>query len=363
MGRTSSRYPHVIVRGTPFEMGLRIGERFRGELRAFLDLTRSRLMDHFGVDSAAAERVVNQAIVETQRFHPASFAELDGLAVGSGITVADAMLLNVRNQFTSRPGGCSAISLTPPVAAEPMLAQNWDNDPATDPFTIVLTRLPTDGTAASICVTQIGLVAYIGMNDAGVGVTLNALPVEPRGSGGIPHYVLVRAVLESRHADQATEVFASATPAIAANLLLSTPQGPRDLEIAGDRFAVIEPDRAGLLTHTNHFESPALAGRVPEGPELIESRPRKARLGALLDAIDTPIRVEDLQRLFADHAGYPRSVCRHANDGRHGHWETVFSVIMAPARGEVLVCRGSPCEQSFHRYPFRIDEGAADVDV
>ena len=52
-----------------------------------------------------------------------------------------------------------------------------------------------------------------------------------------------------------------------------------------------------------------------------------------------------------DHADYPRSICRHANhDPETGFWQTVFSVIIEPQAGRMLVTRGTPCDHAYEEY-------------
>jgi hypothetical protein len=52
----------------------------------------------------------------------------------------------------------------------------------------------TDGTAWFV--TQAGLIAYIGFNDAGIGLCLNSLPAPSRPLG-VPHYFTVREMFEA----------------------------------------------------------------------------------------------------------------------------------------------------------------------
>ena len=87
------------------------------------------------------------------------------------MSVTDLMILQIRNQLRAEPeAGCTSLSLAGNSVTRhgPLLAQNWDNDPGLDPFTIVLTRKPT-GNPALMNITQAGLIAYIGFNDAGIG--------------------------------------------------------------------------------------------------------------------------------------------------------------------------------------------------
>ena len=147
---------------------------------------------------------------------------------------------------------------------------------------MVLTRRPLIG-PATLTVGQAGLIGYIGCSERGIGVCLNALPA-PAREVGVPHYFIVRRVLEADSLDAAIEAVRSAHRAIPANLILATPQGPADFEILIDDLRVLRPDDGGAwLTHTNHCLHPELTGVNERFPELIESRPRKRRIDDLLE--------------------------------------------------------------------------------
>ena len=62
-----------------------------------------------------------------------------------------------------------------PAGPSAIVGQNWDNDPVLNDFTVVLTRRPA-GKPALMNITQAGLIAYMGFNNAGIGLCLNTLP-------------------------------------------------------------------------------------------------------------------------------------------------------------------------------------------
>ena len=61
--------------------------------------------------------------------------------------------------------------------------------------------------------------------------------------------------------------------------------------------------------------------------------------------------LEALKEVMRDHEGFPRSICRHANDDlKTGFWETVFSIIIEPQLRRMHVSRGQPCEHPYETY-------------
>ena len=176
------------------------------------------------------------------------------------------------------------------------------------------------------------------------------LPASSRALG-VPHYFTVRAILESSGLEEAVQAVSRARRAIPANILLATPQGPADMEVTIDDVHVLQDEGRGFLVHTNHCLHQELKHINQKFPELIQSRPRKARAEELLRRAQTP---DSLEQILTDHQEHPRSICRHANDDPvHGFWKTVFSVIIQPDRRLLRLSRGNPCCRPFETYQLR----------
>jgi isopenicillin-N N-acyltransferase-like protein len=279
-------------------------------------------------------------------------AELRGIAEASRVSLADIMLLQVRNQLQpDADAGCTSLALAAGSRQRlgGLVAQNWDNDPDLQPFTVVLTRRP-QGKPALMTITQAGLIAYIGFNEAGIGLCLNTLPAPSRRIG-VPHYFTVRGIYEAESLTGAVQAVERAERAIPANIMLATPQGPADLEVTLDGVHVLNGLSTGRVTHANHCRHPELLALNEQFPELIQSYQRQRRMDELLDRPSQATQLDEVKQLLRDHDGHPRSICRHANeDPQTGFWETVFSVIIEPAARRMHVSRGNPCQGPYEVY-------------
>ncbi len=344
------RYPEISVSGSPRGIGQQIGEAARELIRGFCAVAMDRVNQTVRIDRAAAMDVAAESIPLAENYAPQMIEELRGTAEAAGVSLEELMLLQVRNQLRATDAGCTSFSVAPTRSAQRLVAQNWDNDPALDEFTIVLTRKPT-GKPASTTLTQAGLIGYIGFNDAGIGMCLNSLPA-PSRQFGVPHYFMVREILESRSLDEAVHAVNRAERAIPANIMLSTPQGPADLEVTIDAVHLLTDPQSGMVTHTNHCKHPELVKINPQFDELIQSHARQCRIDELLTPEDgTLLTLADIQAALRNHVEHPRSICRHANeDVPFGFWQTVFSVIIAPESREMFVTRGTPCDHTYERY-------------
>jgi isopenicillin-N N-acyltransferase-like protein len=343
------RYREIDVAGRPRELGRQIGEAARDEVQGFCEIALERTQKTVDISRQRAESIANRCIELAKAYDADMIDELAGTAEGANVSLVELMLLQVRNQFTSETdSGCTALSCMRSTDGS-VVAQNWDNDPSLDEFTIVLTRRPT-GRPALTTLTQAGLIAYIGFNDAGIGACLNTLPA-PSREIGVPHYFTLRGIYAATSLDEAVEAVRRAERAIPANIILATPQGPADLEVTVDDIHVLQDKAARRLTHTNHCLHPDLTAINDDFPELIQSHPRKQRIDELLEQADQSPSVAAIQRMLSDHENHPTSICRHANDDPDfGFWQTVFSVIIQPQAGCMHVARGTPCDHPFETY-------------
>jgi len=346
----ATRYREIEVAGTPREMGQQLGDAARDEVKAFCEVALDRLSQTMQVSSDQAKDLAERCQPFAESYSSGSIEELQGVAEAADVPFWKMMLLQIRNQFTADPdSGCTSLSLPANAERGAIVAQNWDNDPTLDPFTIVLTRRPY-GKLALMNLTQVGLIAYVGFNEAGIGACLNSLPA-PSRTLGVPHYFTLREVYEATTLDEAVYAIQRAERAIPANIMLTTPEGPANLEVFIDDVRVLRPAETSWITHTNHCLHPDFCEYNEQFPELIGSHPRKARIDALLSASTNDFSVEEIKTALRDHQGQPRSICRHENDdAATGFWRTVFSVIIEPEQKRMHVSRGTPCNSPYETY-------------
>jgi isopenicillin-N N-acyltransferase-like protein len=344
-----SRYPELVVSGNPREIGQQIGEALRETIRDFAAIALDRVNLSMTVSRENAIRHAEECIARAEGYAPHMVDELRGMAEAAGLSLAEVMLLQIRNQLKpDAAGGCTSISLANVAGVGRVAAQNWDNDPLLDRFTVVLTRKPT-GKPAFTTLTQAGLIAYIGVSEAGFGLCLNSLPA-PSRRDGVPHYFTVRGIFEARSLEAVIHAVERAERAIPANILLTTPEGPADLEVTIDEVCVLRDP--ACVTHANHCLHPRLATINTQFGELIQSHSRQARIDELWTQARTgPVTLDTVKAMLGDRQGAPRSICRDPNDDAGtGYWSTVFSVIMEGETGRMHITRGQPNHHNYELY-------------
>lgn len=347
-----TRYPEITVSGAPKQLGRQIGEATREQIRAFCSIAFDRTRRTVQVSRERASDVARQSLGFAEQYRPDLVEELRGTAEAAGVTLDDLMLLQVRNQLQSdKSGGCTSLSFCAETGVRkgPVVAQTWDNDPALDEFTVVLTRHPLDKPSFTSC-TQAGLISYLGFSETGMAACVNTLPA-PSREVGVPHYFILREMYEANSLEEAIHTLNRGQRAIPANIMLSTPQGPANLEVTPDEVRVLRPQEASVVAHTNHCIHNDLRPINDDFPELAQSFSRKKRVDELLRGRDRQADIEQIKTILSDHDNFPTSICRHTSDDPvHGFWETVFAIIIEPDERRMLITRGTPCDHPFEEY-------------
>ncbi|MBI85903.1 MAG: peptidase C45 [Planctomycetaceae bacterium] len=348
----ATRYRELTVSGPPRELGRQIGEAAREEVRGFCEVALERVKRTVRITREAAYRIARRSGEYAEKYRPDLVEELRGTAEAARVSLDDLLLLQVRNQLQEeKEGGCTSLSFFPAAGnlSGPIVAQNWDNDPALSPFTVVLTRRPADKPAFISC-TQAGLISYMGFNQHGIGACINTLPA-PSRDVGVPHYFILREIFERASLADVVDSVERAYRAIPVNIMLSTPQGAADLEVTVDQVQVLRPEQTASITHTNHCLHSDLSSINQQFPELIQSYSRKRRIDELVAGCQGMPDVAGVKKMLSDHDNHPQSICRHANeDPHHGFWVTVFSIIIEPQQRRMHISRGNPCSQPFEVY-------------
>src|SRR4051794_35496561 len=126
-----TRFRELEVGGSPREMGRQLGEAAREEVQTYVDLVVERF--NVGrtarVNPRAALDVAAESIPYAERYLPGAMEERRGIAEGAGITLEQAMLINVRNQLgaIAPPEGCTSVLIGARASAtgNGLVGQNW----------------------------------------------------------------------------------------------------------------------------------------------------------------------------------------------------------------------------------------------
>jgi isopenicillin-N N-acyltransferase-like protein len=283
--------------------------------------------------------------------------ELEGIAAGAKQRLEDVVAVNCRTEIlygslsgTKPATECTTIVALPEATKDGniLVGKNWDwRNPCVD--IVVVLKVRQTGKPALTMIVEAGMVGRDGFNEDGVVVVGNLLVSnEDKGKVGVPIPILRRRVLHSRHYYEAIDMLVKSPRGASGNYLIAHRDGVAiDFETSPNNVYPVYPER-GLLTHSNHFQSPIAQSTGVAKFYTGDSLYRDFRARQLLEPKIGSITVEDIKAALADHFGYPRAICRHPHDypGQEPTM-TISSQIFDPVNGVMHVAPGQPCQATY----------------
>lgn len=355
-------FPFYRFEGTHREVGRQYGEVCRDLIHRHRDLALARLGEQLDIapDDALARTLWYRPWV--QRYAPFFDDEISGMAEGSGISLAEAWLLQLRAEvaiitergLAAEPGDeCTSFAVQPEATADGvgMVGQNADLPPFYREIGVVA-EMVFDDMPSILMLLPAGQVSYLGINDRGMGVGANFLTCDGWRTG-FPRYLFSRLSLTHQTVDDAIAAISRLHRASSRNLIMLDGQGrAADLETTPAGVGRIDP-RNGLLAHANHFSSPGMMHEErAKLANLANSRQREATMWRLLEERHGTLDTAAMQEILRDRASGIDCLSRHADD--YPEWDTMTfaSLIARPAEGRMLIAPGPPDQHEYTDYAF-----------
>ncbi|MFS2279482.1 C45 family peptidase [Microbacterium sp. OR21] len=360
----ASGYPRIRVSGDPYERGLQYGTLARRQVRNGRDGYERNFAGN-GIDWAGACALAERYAGPIRRHFPQIWRELEGIAAGSGLDVADVLAMNCRteimweraNRAASEAGirgECTSFGLAPDRTAigRTLIGQNWDWLVHSFDSVVVL-EVEREDEPNYVTIVEAGLLAKFSLNAHGLAVGVNTLATTADiDTRGIPFHVLLRALVDCRTTYDAVELLAGVPRAASGNFLVGTPDGAI-LDIECEPGCVegvhVLPAFGGQVAHANHFLSRTVASDLAL-TQLSDSYVRQQRMTDLLAARAEHTQ-DSLHAILTDHVGSPGSICCHPDSRtpEAKQWASICSIVIDPAEREVWLCEGIPCRTERRR--------------
>ena len=342
-------FPYLELTGDPYEIGRGHGERLRAAIHLQLSEALGHASRQAGMGRAQALDWSAAQLPKIERVGGADWiAELQGLADGARMSLAEAAALQVRPGTGFMPEACTSLGIACDASAtgQALGAQNRDLAPEYRRRMALLLLRPR-GKPALLMHSVPGEIGGVGMNSQGVAVFANSIWARSDRNWQAPPLTR-RAILECASAEEAAErVRAMDGPAVGSFLVIDRSGHVRNLEVLPQAQAVIARDR-GVFVHANHCLDASLLPHEAERTPAPGSPARCARAQDLLEAAAGRVSVETLRTILADHAGRPEPICRHASSS--SAWETASCLIADLGARTLLLSYGPPCEGRYVTY-------------
>lgn len=368
MTATPHTFPFHRLAGTHRAIGRQFGEACGDLIGRHRDLALARLGRNKAITPAVALAAAARYRAYVLDHAPFLDEEVQGVAEGARLPLAEAYLLQLRAEVAAPVGDTPAPRLADPADAgdecttfailagatrdgTPLIGQNADLPAFYREIGVVLEIVPDDAPAV-LMLTPAGQVSYIGINDRGLGVFANFLTCDGWRLG-FPRYFLSRLALTRESVGDAIAAVRAVPRASSRNLILLDGHGvAADLETTPTADARLDPED-DLLAHSNHYVADSLRDeeRV-SAAYLPNTQTRLARMRELLAADRGQLDTTRMQAILRDRATYPDTLSRAPGDAADSDTITFASVIAAPTRGELWVAVGPPHEHPYRRHAF-----------
>lgn len=279
-------FPLIEVAGSAYQRGKLHGCAVPERVARSARLYRQLLMRQ----GMGAERLTRLALgmrPVVQRFDPAYLDEMQGIADGAGVSLADIILINCRTEMLfghceqklvcqALEDGCTSLAVLPEHAASGRLmhAHNWDWRQECADTGIVLRMRRSGGLPDLLMFAEAGALGRHGINSAGLSVSGNFLSSERdyRQLADVPLALVRRKMLEAADMNAAMKILWRTRRFCSSHLMIAQtgvdragqPLGDAvNLECAPDEIFWLAPQN-GLLVHANHWLCPVARGKLRE---------------------------------------------------------------------------------------------------
>lgn len=170
VGEGDSKFPLAVVRGTPYEMGLQLGELFAKEIQTFVPAALQGIQHEIKADTATLQEVwARSSAYADDRVEQ----ELAGLADGSGVPLSTLQALHAVPLLM--PYSCSSIAAWGEATVDGHLYQtrnlDWSMEVGAHEFPMIVLYIPDQG-IPHLVPSFAGMIgAHTGLNAKGIALS------------------------------------------------------------------------------------------------------------------------------------------------------------------------------------------------
>jgi isopenicillin-N N-acyltransferase-like protein len=353
----AQEFPLLEIEGNAHECGVQHGAGAADRVARSIEIYLAAFGRQTTLSLADVRERARGFATQIERIDPGILAELKGIAAGAHQLFEDIVAINCRTELLygdkagTRPATeCTTVVALPEATAERriLIGKNWDwREACVD--SVVILKVAQRGKPRLALMVEAGMVGRDGFNEHGIAVTGNLLVSHhDKGRTGVPIPILRRRILHSTTYCEAIETLVRSPRGASGNYLIAHRDGVAiDFEVTPDEVFVVYPER-GLLTHSNHFQSPTAhatgAAKFYSGDSLY----RDFRARQLLEPKIGAITRADIEATLKDHFGLPRAICRHPHQYPYGEpTMTIASVQFDLQRETMYVAAGQPCQSTY----------------
>ncbi|MEU5846533.1 C45 family peptidase [Saccharopolyspora shandongensis] len=344
--RPATRLRIAVDEADPRARGRARGSRLAAELPGAI-AAYDRLFVAGSIDADTVRADADRALDAIAAFRPRLAEQIEGIAAGAGVETWRVAALNARTEILARsrtvpPGECSTI-VRDTGAGAIFGVQTWDWHVELSSHWHTIDS--AGGPHRYVGITEHGILAKIGVNDAGLALHFNILGHRDDRVGGIPVHVLAACVLEEAGSvDHALELLHETPIASSGSFALFDTARAVLLDISPEGIFEVPEVVPGTWLRTNHFLTPAPAAHEKSWLYQPDSGQRFAFLQDRI-ARTRPQSADELVGQLITGPGEPAVTCNPDPAKEFGQrWASLATITLDPARRTARILDGTPAE-------------------
>jgi predicted choloylglycine hydrolase len=344
---TQKSFDYLEVRGSYEQIGFQIGKYFGKNMKEIIQQRSEWHSQLINILNTKKGRLVSKELLRiTQKHFPHILQEVKGTADGAGISFDYIWAMAIKSELLgleNDPDGCSSIFFRD--KNNIWLFHNEDGHSAYKNLMFALKVIPPSG-VSFISLVYPGIIPGNGpsLNNRGIIQATNYIG-SSKSEIGIPRYVIGRAILEAKSAQEAIDIATMQPRSYPYHHHIGNmnDQTYFSVETTPGLSQVKEPE--GLYFHTNHllFEQTKNYKYEDEDYKNTSSISRyKAIKDELKDLDISRAKAEDFLKILSSHQNAPYSPCRHPKDEVQGL--TLGTAFFDLKKGCFRLYKGNPCK-------------------
>lgn len=348
-----SRY--LKIEGNSRERGIKIGENIKDRIDVYYVNLIKYSKTELNIDfNEFANRCID-FMTYIEKYAPNTKEEIYGIVEGSKHSINKVLALNVAYDLTMEncpimhSDKCTAFSVFSNTTLDNMVIcgqtndesfQNWPSE-----LDMVFHHKDISG-LETIIYTHPGVVAYMGMNNAGISILWTYIDNGERQIG-LPTNIIIREMLTMCSLEEIEDYLKSIPHSVPNNFIVTHKSG-KSMSFECFPNKVYTYTNSNYITHTNHN---LFSDNEEDKSASWSSKDRISVIEELIKENYGSINIDIAKDFLRSHRRFPASICSHPNINRP-LYKTLCSMIFDLTNLEAHIAFGNACEWPYNLYKF-----------
>ena len=356
--KTNCQFPYIQYQKgkSSKDWGISHGEEYRLAISELAQIRKDLMLSKNPALIKKLDELALKQFEISSNFAPHLALEIEGIAIGSKLSLTDIVILNNYTDFRDinlPEEGCSTVHIQTP--NEVLSGQTWDMHRTAKNYMCLIHVPETSSHSAQLVLTLVGCVGLMGVNTQNGFIGVNNINTA-NAKTGLIWPLLVRKVLEQKTLGEMRRTLLSAPVTSGHNYLISTAEGGEHLEITpslSEKVSALSKGQVGGIFHTNHCLSYEI--EKCEDKQSMSSTTLK-RFELLSKKTYKVTNLLDFKELLSDHEEYPTSICSHFENGAQDPSFTCGGGVSDLKKGKHIFWRGCPIhDKDYKEFQFELD--------